>query len=59
MPKEVSGRMEDKIAELDRAIVDLETEMKNAVMLERGVDGGNILKVSHLQVELDALLELA
>jgi hypothetical protein len=33
--------------------------MKNAVMLERGVDGGNILKVSHLQVELDALLELA
>ena len=59
IPKEVSGRIEDKIAELDRAIVDLETEMKNAVMSERGVDGGNILKVSHLQVELDALLELA
>ncbi len=33
--------------------------MKNAVMLERGIDGRDVLKVSHLQVELDALLELA
>ena len=59
LPKDVRARIKAKIGELDRAIVDLETEMKDAVMSDRGVDGATILKVSHLQVELDALLELA